>query len=675
MLHSKALAQRSHIKVFDLFQNSKSFNQPTTSSQLQSFSNTFFFIAGRTLLFSSPLIPFSNTFAFVAGRLVSSLHILLFAGELPPITTSISQDEFDLSKMSFTSQSTTARQQPARGRTGNAPPFIDPTTTQPQQPARGQTDNAPPKLAQVAVQRMPNSFQHHSQAIMHHHVEGLVVSYLETNPGLFAGLLQKHEVFLAQYVRAYYNVLLPTRKSLRCPLPTFQPANAKFTVAKPQSKPSSPAKLPSAHASNYQPASSDTPQAVKNQRPVVEFTQISKYQRSSAGDPQANQSQPLATTSSQIRKCSQPTAEHLQTSNCQRSSTELPQTTNYEPPSVENGDSPQSTSSQLNSNWPTEEDLNVPFPAPDKYLDREAGLNRGKGYKWTFHEQDLAIEAMFMVRNDPTVPRTEKRFEKISRILMERNGIERSKDSVKNMWNRIGRHRSKYDERKTKSSQLATSQQGKQARMEHEAKRNGKRKASAEPEQRAPKKSKPSSTSKPSSVSMPPSMSMPSPAENDSDFGPYALPGMPLQEMARSNASLDASLDALFSGTDDQASSQFIDPRDLHFSYPAQPELSSKQGMLSTTASASACPELPPTNAVNQIQPPAASRTQDVTPAIASPVRPGLPNLVEEDPSPESHYTSDEDFAKVMRAELNTMDDFGQVDGINFNNNAYGYSY
>jgi hypothetical protein len=534
--------------AFALFRNSKFLIPNTTSSRLSSFSNTFLIVAGRFLL-------------------LSSLHIFLFAGELPPVLTSISLAEFHSIKMSFINQSTTQSQQPAHGRTGNAP-----------------------RQAQTAVQRKPSGLQH-AQAIMHHHVEGLVVSYLEQNPNLFAGLLQRHEIFLAQYLHAHYNIALPTRKGLHCPAPSHHTAEADAVVANPQSKASLLANLPTSRTTNYQ-----------------------------------------------------------------RPSAKISQTVNYKQPSVENGDSPQSTSSQLSSTWPTEEDLNVPYPAPKQYLDREAGLNKGKGYKWTFEEQDLAIEHMFVMRDDPTVPRTEKRFELVSRLFMEQYGIERSKDSVKNMWNRIGRQRSQYDERKNKSAPLATSQQGKQARMDQEAKRNGKRKVSAEPEQSVQKKSKPSSM------------------RNDLVSDAHDWSSMSSQEMAKANVSLDASLDALFSDQDGQALPQYVDMSEFLNTGQTQPRMSSHQGRPPTSVSA-AFPEVPPTNAVSQIQTPA-SGTQDVPPTTASPVFPDLPTLMtqlEEDPRADAHYTSDEEFAKMMMAEMGTetgVDDLGPTDGFF---NAYTY--
>ena len=153
-----------------------------------------------------------------------------------------------------------------------------------------------------------------------------------------------------------------------------------------------------------------------------------------------------------------------------------------------NGESPRCTSSESTPE-PTEEDLKVPYPAPQSYLDLEANLPRGKNLKWTFEEQDIAIAHMFALVSDPTFPQTELRFADTSRHL-KAHGIDRTKCSVKNMWNRIGRHRSGLDERKKKSEILATSMQGKQARLENGAKKSRKRKASPETAEPAQKKTK-----------------------------------------------------------------------------------------------------------------------------------------------------------------------------------------
>lgn len=67
---------------------------------------------------------------------------------------------------------------------------------------------------------------------------------------------------------------------------------------------------------------------------------------------------------------------------------------------------------------------------------------------WTIFEDDQVIKYMLEVNNDPSIKKTEARFVEIAR-RMEADGLEpRSKISIKNMWCRIGRGRSGFDERK-----------------------------------------------------------------------------------------------------------------------------------------------------------------------------------------------------------------------------------
>lgn len=69
---------------------------------------------------------------------------------------------------------------------------------------------------------------------------------------------------------------------------------------------------------------------------------------------------------------------------------------------------------------------------------------------WTIYEDDLVIKEMLKIRTDPTVPQTEKRFDVcIERVDWEAHGLfPRTHQGVKNMWCRVGRNRSGYDERK-----------------------------------------------------------------------------------------------------------------------------------------------------------------------------------------------------------------------------------
>ena len=64
----------------------------------------------------------------------------------------------------------------------------------------------------------------------------------------------------------------------------------------------------------------------------------------------------------------------------------------------------------------------------------------------------------------------EDRFREVARRLLA-EGIERDFYPVKNYWNRTGRARSGFDERKNKTAPLATSKQGKKAKEENGKKR------------------------------------------------------------------------------------------------------------------------------------------------------------------------------------------------------------
>jgi hypothetical protein len=267
------------------------------------------------------------------------------------------------------------------------------------------------------------------QLAITYHLEGLITGYLEQFPGFLGCVLQKHEIWLAGYLLAEYNIQLPTRKA-NFKLPAFSQVrhDAPANLRPAPSSATKPAANPPAHKPHNAPSASS--------RPIQ-------------------------------------TSTHYQKATVENGSS-------YDSAEDDNSCSPKSTSSQPSS-WPTEEDLAVPYPAPDKWLERERGMPTGTGYKWTFDEQDIAIGYMYRMRDDPHMPKTERRFEEVSRLMMEEHKIERSKNSVKNMWNRIGRARSKYDERKNKNAPLATSQQGKHARIENEVKKAGKRKAVEEP--------------------------------------------------------------------------------------------------------------------------------------------------------------------------------------------------
>lgn len=100
----------------------------------------------------------------------------------------------------------------------------------------------------------------------------------------------------------------------------------------------------------------------------------------------------------------------------------------------------------------------VPYPAPQNLLN--ASRQQVPGKKWRLFEEDIVIGHMLDIRDEGIIL-SEERFRETCRRLEGLNNIVRSWGAVKNFWNRTGRARSGFDERKNKSAPLATSQQGK----------------------------------------------------------------------------------------------------------------------------------------------------------------------------------------------------------------------
>ena len=88
---------------------------------------------------------------------------------------------------------------------------------------------------------------------------------------------------------------------------------------------------------------------------------------------------------------------------------------------------------------------------------------------WSALEQNQAIKHMRDVINENEI-KGEARFNEVARRLVE-DGFWRNTGGVKNQWNRTLRERSGIDERKNKSSALATSQQTNAAKAENARKR------------------------------------------------------------------------------------------------------------------------------------------------------------------------------------------------------------
>ncbi|RVX74706.1 hypothetical protein B0A52_01833 [Exophiala mesophila] len=124
----------------------------------------------------------------------------------------------------------------------------------------------------------------------------------------------------------------------------------------------------------------------------------------------------------------------------------------------------------------------IPYPAPADLL--EASRNEPAQKKWRLFEEDACIKHMLDIR-DEGVLRGEARFAEAQRRMKDFDGVEKlATHAVKNFWNRYGRARSGYDERKIKSDVLATSQQAKGYKRKAAMLRKQRRdKAASEPHQ------------------------------------------------------------------------------------------------------------------------------------------------------------------------------------------------
>lgn len=103
-----------------------------------------------------------------------------------------------------------------------------------------------------------------------------------------------------------------------------------------------------------------------------------------------------------------------------------------------------------------------PYPAPARLVEKSKRKPPGKA--WRLFEQEACIRHMLDIR-DEGVLTGEARFQEAHRRMELYDGIRRGGCSVvKNFWNRFGRARSGFDERKNKHAPLATSQQGNRAK-------------------------------------------------------------------------------------------------------------------------------------------------------------------------------------------------------------------
>lgn len=117
------------------------------------------------------------------------------------------------------------------------------------------------------------------------------------------------------------------------------------------------------------------------------------------------------------------------------------------------------------------------YPAPGDLLAASRKQDAGTKSSWRLFEEDRAIKHMLDVRDEAQLS-GEARFQQVSDRL-KAEGIRRGFFAVKNYWNRTGRARSGFDERKNKTAPLATSKQGKTfmqgKKAKGQSKKRGKR--------------------------------------------------------------------------------------------------------------------------------------------------------------------------------------------------------
>ncbi|KAL6248928.1 hypothetical protein RBB50_003991 [Rhinocladiella similis] len=119
-----------------------------------------------------------------------------------------------------------------------------------------------------------------------------------------------------------------------------------------------------------------------------------------------------------------------------------------------------STSTQPLPSMP-QNTTSLPYPAPPNLV--AASRSQPKGKKWRLFEEESCIRHMLSIR-DEDVLHGEDRFREAQRRMATVDGIQKdAKYAVKNFWNRVGRARSGFDERKNQKAPLSTSQQGKAA--------------------------------------------------------------------------------------------------------------------------------------------------------------------------------------------------------------------
>jgi hypothetical protein len=129
-----------------------------------------------------------------------------------------------------------------------------------------------------------------------------------------------------------------------------------------------------------------------------------------------------------------------------------------------------STAQQPKKTWPPSNNKKTRhlglwvYPAPPDLVEKSETEEKSTKGIWRLFEEEACIKHMLAIR-DENVLKGEARFHEAQRRMKEIDEIEKTGETaVKNFWNRAGRERSGWDERKKKSDVLSTSQQGKAAK-------------------------------------------------------------------------------------------------------------------------------------------------------------------------------------------------------------------
>lgn len=113
----------------------------------------------------------------------------------------------------------------------------------------------------------------------------------------------------------------------------------------------------------------------------------------------------------------------------------------------------------------------VPYPAPPALIAESRQVPVGRSWSWW--ESDAAIRRVLEVIAEAQIPGSDDRFEEAGRRIALYDGAttRTGPTSVKNHWNRCGRERSNYDERRNRRAPMTTSQQWKKGDLNERPRR------------------------------------------------------------------------------------------------------------------------------------------------------------------------------------------------------------